>query len=912
MVADLQNRLGETLLALGFLDAAITLFEKSLRTRERLLDAAHSDTISSMNNLGLGHQEAGRPELAVPLLERTLELARATLGRSDPKTLVIMNNLALACQAVDDRDKAIALYEAVLDVRALENGKDDADTLVSMNNLAEAYRDAGKPLLSIPLLEEAEKLAIDKVGEQHRLRLTMINNLALAYGDTGNLEKARPLLEETLRIRRSKLGNKHPDTIGSMNNLGHNYTSLGQWVQAVPILEEALLLLKETAGYENPNTLSVMNNLALAYDASGNRERALPLYEEALRIRRKELGDDHADTILSMNNLGISLRELGRMDEAVRLMEEAYRRGRNMPFGMTIGNGLLNTYVLAGRAADAARLAAELIAVVRRDLPAESPQLAAQLALYGLLLEKVKAYAEAEPLVRESLAVRTRHQPDDWTTFNTRSLLGGVLMGQGMHAEAEPLLREGYEGLKQRVASILPQGLPRLVVVDRIPVLQFFHVEKKPFEAGEKYRAEQTLAVFPGPADGRLGPPRRAPGQGGPRFPFLFGPRDGSDAAPLAAQGPSAIIYTDPEGGQSQVFDFVNVVRRKSGWKVRFHKDRPLTGITTLNLLYEPDEQTILNEALAYELYRLAGNPSYLTGYVRLMINGQPAGYHLYFEQPNGSFFRRHEINDKGDLYKLIWMGNAQISQWTPKSLWPTRMDIAGRYEKKSHRHDGYQDLIRLIEQLEAASDEAEIWELIESKFEVDQVINYFAVNSLLSHWDGFFNNFFFYFDRAGTGKWSIYPWDQDSTWSQRGGPPEELYQMPIYFGAQGARPGGLDKTPPRDRRQPGFLRFGLGGPFWWRDGGDISRPLLANPEFYSRFKKRLTEMTDTFFTEEVIFPKIEQMQVALEPEVRLRARLRGADEEAAREQLQQICDALRKHLVTRREFVRGALEKAE
>ncbi|MBM4002990.1 MAG: hypothetical protein FJ295_06825 [Planctomycetes bacterium] len=109
-----------------------------------------------------------------------------------------------------------------------------------------------------------------------------------------------------------------------------------------------------------------------------------------------------------------------------------------------------------------------------------------------------------------------------------------------------------------------------------------------------------------------------------------------------------------------------------------------------------------------------------------------------------------------------------------------------------------------------------------------------------------------------------------------------------------------------------GFPRFGIGRPFWWRDGGDLSRPLLAHREFYARFKKRLTEMTDPFFTEEAMFPKIEQMQVALEPEVRLRARLRGGDEQAASAQLLQVCDALRQHLVARREFVRDALRKEE
>ncbi len=390
-------------------------------------------------------------------------------------------------------------------------------------------------------------------------------------------------------------------------------------------------------------------------------------------------------------------------------------------------------------------------------------------------------------------------------------------------------------------------------------------------------------------------------------------------ATPLLPQGASAVVYTDPTTGASEVFDFVNVVRRKSGWKVRFHKDKPLLGMTTINVLYEPDEGTILNESLAYELYKAAGNASYLSGYMRLMINGNPAGYHLYFEQPNGNFLRRNVIEDSGDLYKLIWMGNAEISSRIPSDELPQRRDIAGRHEKKSNRHAGYQDLIEVIEKLENADTDEATWEVIDKYLDVENMVNYFAVNSLISHWDGFFNNYFLYFDRKGAGKWSIYPWDQDSTWSQRGGPPEELYRMPLYFGAEGATPQGIVPVENRDQRNrrggfPGFGgpgRGGFGGGFfWWRDGGELSRPLLANPEFNRRFQKRLLELTDTVFTEEVFGAKIDQLRETLEPEVRLRARLRSSDEEAAVAAFQRTTGALREHLQQRRTFVQQALEE--
>src|SRR5262249_46229493 len=58
------------------------------------------------------------------------------------------------------------------------------------------------------------------------------------------------------------------------------------------------------------------------------------------------------------------------------------------------------------------------------------------------------------PLIREALAIRERKAPDDWSTFETRSLLGGSLLSQKKYTEAEPLLLQGFEGLKAREAKI--------------------------------------------------------------------------------------------------------------------------------------------------------------------------------------------------------------------------------------------------------------------------------------------------------------------------------------------------------------------------------------------------------------------------------------------------------------------------
>jgi hypothetical protein len=89
-----------------------------------------------------------------------------------------------------------------------------------------------------------------------------------------------------------------------------------------------------------------------------------------------------------------------------------------------------------------------------------------------LVLLQRKKRADAEPVLRDCLTIHQKQIPGSWLTFNTQSLLGGALLGQKKYAEAEPLLLQGYEGMKTREEKIprsgggellIPQALDRLI-----------------------------------------------------------------------------------------------------------------------------------------------------------------------------------------------------------------------------------------------------------------------------------------------------------------------------------------------------------------------------------------------------------------------------------------------------------------
>jgi hypothetical protein len=113
----------------------------------------------------------------------------------------------------------------------------------------------------------------------------------------------------------------------------------------------------------------------------------------------------------------------------------------------------------------------------------------------GLNYLQRRKWDDAEPLLRESLAIREAKVPDDWTTFNVRSQLGGALLGQGKSADAEPLLVQGYTGMKERQAKIPPNGRSRLTeAAERL--VQLYESLGKPAEAA-KWRDELATMTRP-------------------------------------------------------------------------------------------------------------------------------------------------------------------------------------------------------------------------------------------------------------------------------------------------------------------------------------------------------------------------------------------------------------------------------
>jgi hypothetical protein len=99
-------------------------------------------------------------------------------------------------------------------------------------------------------------------------------------------------------------------------------------------------------------------------------------------------------------------------------------------------------------------------------------------------------------VLRDNLMILEQKQPDQWSTYHTRSVLGAALLGQAKYDEAEPLLLAGYEGMKQREPKIPAASKVGLLIeaAERLVRLYDARGQKDATEAWRK-RLEEAKAA---------------------------------------------------------------------------------------------------------------------------------------------------------------------------------------------------------------------------------------------------------------------------------------------------------------------------------------------------------------------------------------------------------------------------------
>jgi hypothetical protein len=174
-----------------------------------------------------------------------------------------------------------------------------------------------------------------------------------------------------------------------------------------------------------------------------------------------------------------------------------------------------------------------------------------------------------------------------------------------------------------------------------------------------------------------------------------------------------------------------------------------------------------MREWLSWELMRALGMVIPETGYTRLSINGADSGLFLRIEWIDTRMFERAGLGADGEFYHPY--DGAFCGDLTPESLEPAR----DCWFKLAPRDGDFAALRALTEELRAQPVDT-FHELVERRFDAEALINWFAVNALVTETDTYNKNYFLYLPKPA-GKWLVVPWDYDLTFGRAFDPDREF-----------------------------------------------------------------------------------------------------------------------------------------
>ncbi len=223
-----------------------------------------------------------------------------------------------------------------------------------------------------------------------------------------------------------------------------------------------------------------MGNLAIVYESEGKYLQAETLANQKLAISRGVLGREHPETLLSISNLADIYIDEGKYKEAEALLAqtleiESRLLGPKHPYTLDTLSEFAWMCQRKGEYASAETYAAQTLKGRRSALGSDNLDSMTSAADLALALVSQAKFSDGERPAREAFEFNSKNQPDNWQRFRAESLLGASEAGQKKYAEAEPLLREGYQGMLARK--------------DRIDVPDWYHLERAREWIAQLYRA---------------------------------------------------------------------------------------------------------------------------------------------------------------------------------------------------------------------------------------------------------------------------------------------------------------------------------------------------------------------------------------------------------------------------------------
>jgi spore coat protein CotH len=167
-------------------------------------------------------------------------------------------------------------------------------------------------------------------------------------------------------------------------------------------------------------------------------------------------------------------------------------------------------------------------------------------------------------------------------------------------------------------------------------------------------------------------------------------------------------------------------------------------------------DHSFLRYPLATFLFKKSGITVAQVKPLFLEINSNKEGLYLNRETINSEFYSSHSLNAVS-IYSL-----RSKSVFTLENGQNIESSFKKRYPEESMNYAGITELVKVIDEVR----ESHEWSKLENILDIDNALRYYAVSSLISHWDGIDKNCYIWRNGA-TGKFALTPWDLNYTFDK-------------------------------------------------------------------------------------------------------------------------------------------------
>ncbi len=197
----------------------------------------------------------------------------------------------------------------------------------------------------------------------------------------------------------------------------------------------------------------------------------------------------------------------------------------------------------------------------------------------------------------------------------------------------------------------------------------------------------------------------------------------------------------------------------KKSWKLRIDEGEPVRESAVVNMTANFNDAALLREPLAHRLMVDCGIAAYRVDPLSLSLNGTPAGVYEHVEEADESYLERIGLDPTGRSYKV------------EAGLFPLVDEAAYIVGFENTQTDDWsrRDVIELVQDLNRLQGpELETW--LRSTFDIDTLIDWYALQVFLGNNDFAMRNQILHRDRLG-GVWRVLPWDVEGMLYEHGPP---------------------------------------------------------------------------------------------------------------------------------------------